>query len=214
MLETHHQNNTSSIKIVLGLTIGSILLAFALGVVLTNLGEPFTWKFVLRDPAATLHASPFVGIISQLGVMTMIVTGCICFFVASLGSNFPPGLFLAGLFSVWFGLDDLLMLHEEILPDFFGIDETITFGFYGIIVLTLVGIRRADLRRPRGMLLLASLFFFAVSAALDQLAVFDSLSRQLQVALEDYAKFSGIAFWAAYWISTARDRLLYVRETG
>lgn len=210
--EMNPQKSTSSIKIILGLTTGSIFLAIALGVVLTSFSEQLTWRVILRDPASTFHASPFVGIISHLGIMTMVVTGCICLFVVSLASVRPASLFLAGLFSVAFSLDDLLMLHEKILPNLFGIPELITFGFYGIIVMILVGFQYADLSQPRGMMLVASVLFFVVSAALDQLAAFDGLSRQLQIAIEDYAKFSGIAFWAGYWISTARDRLLHITE--
>ena len=94
-----------------------------------------------RDPLAIAGGHPFLGIVSNIGVILWSATAAICFFSyailkTSKKSHDARSFIVAGGFmSLLLLLDDLFMLHERIYPKYLGSSEIIVFLFYGSLLL-------------------------------------------------------------------------------
>ena len=78
----------------------------------------------IRDPAQQTDTSSWLGLISNLGVLMMVSTAVICFFVISIKSlaiRNPKRecLLLMGLLSAFLALDDFFLLHDRHLGEGF-----------------------------------------------------------------------------------------------
>lgn len=156
--------------------------------------------YTLRDPAAITGARWFIGIQSTVGGMLWVAAGAVCLFGggflrrASAMRREAGFLVAAGVFSLWLGLDDLFMLHDELLP-LIGIPEAVPYTLY----LALCGICTVRfwrvILRANVLLLVGAGVGLGTSLLIDQF--FDSHF------FEDGTKFYGIVFWAAYlWDAT------------
>lgn len=195
-------NSARTTPVVLGPLLFVLCLAI-IGFVLQSASSRVTWELLLRDPAATFRGSPFSGLLSHVGVITMMSIGCICLFTATLVTHHKSVLICASLFAFAFGLDDLVMAHETVLPEALGVPEVAVFSAYGVTVLVLIAMQRKFYGRPETVLLALSPIFFGLSAILDQVPL-ASMSVDLEMVLEDFAKLMGIACWGGYWIATCR----------
>ena len=86
------------------------------------------------DPAAVLEAPFYVGFLSQLGIMLWGATAGVCILSAaaapSCAARMRAFLFGCGMFSVLFGLDDALLLHERVFPAHVGIPQSSVMWLY------------------------------------------------------------------------------------
>ena len=78
----------------------------------------------IRDPAQQTDTSSWLGLISNLGVLLMVATAVICFFVISVKSlairkTKRECLLLMGLLSAFLALDDFFLLHDRHLGEGF-----------------------------------------------------------------------------------------------
>ena len=186
---------------------GMFILAVAVvGFVLTKVSDRVTWEMLLRDPAATLHGSPFTGLISHTGVIVMIAAGVVCLFTTSLLKQWPLALMGAGAFSIVFGMDDLTMAHETVLPEFLGLPEIVVYAGYGVAMVAILLSQLPYRNRPSTLLLFLVPVFFGLSVVLDQIPLLP-MTVNTEMVLEDFAKLSGIVCWAAYWTAYSRRRL-------
>lgn len=164
---------------------------------------------VLRDPAAYLDQAAHVGLFSNIEMLawwTAAESGLAA--DAVLGRQGHPAwapLAMGGLLSAVPGLDDLLLVHEPILPIQLGIPEMTTFAVHGGVTLLYLCRFRKFHPAMEAELLLASLVLFACSVVVD-LATLDN--GWWGVVLEDGAKFTGIVIWAAYHARSACRCLL------
>lgn len=144
---------------------------------------------------------------SNLGVMLWAATAAICGLTWSVLRQLadPRAVFFAasGCFSAWLGLDDLFMLHEDVLHGFVGLPQTAPLLLYAaaaaVYFLTFV---RTIVRTSFALLGLA-LAGLGASMAVD---LFMSMSER-ETALEDGAKLIGITHWLAYFAHTAQRAL-------
>ena len=161
-----------------------------------------------RDPAVLLGTHPFVGVLSQIGVLIWMATVSISLFTAALlrarsGSRVEWSFLLgAGLLTLWLLLDDFFMFHDWLFPDILGIRQRyVLAGYVGITALFLARYAWFILRTNYSLLVVA-LTFLALSVGIDQLP--DRWFRWDQLYLiEDAAKLLGIAGWFAYFAHTA-----------
>ncbi|MBT3190399.1 MAG: hypothetical protein HN736_11285 [Anaerolineae bacterium] len=154
-----------------------------------------------RDPLAITGGHPFLGFISNIGVILWSFSVAICFFsyVLLKTSKKPHDvlryIMFGGFISLVLLLDDLFMLHENIYPKYFGVSEKITFILYGVLVLFyLVKFRKIIIETDFIFLLLA-LFFSMLSILVDLLP--DSLLLWHHL-YEDGSKFFGVVSWFGY----------------
>ncbi|WP_372624791.1 hypothetical protein [Falsiroseomonas sp.] len=168
----------------------------------------------LRDPAAYLDYAPHVGFFSTIGGLgwwTAAIAGLLAGAVLRDRSPEAEPLLAGGLLSAVLGLDDLFMLHEEMLPRHAGLPETVVVGAYVLATLAyLWGGRRLHLSVAPS-LLVAALGLFGVSVLVDQThPAFLQGPEGMSILAEDGTKFAGICCWTAYHLRVAyrvlRDR--------
>lgn len=196
--------------VVIGLIVAVVMVAAY--VVARTAGIPFTT--LTRDPAATLDAPWYVGALSNGVILVLFACAAIALFVWRVSKDSDVGPLSAllgwlGIGMMVLSLDDLYMVHEEILPDYLGISPLLLFAAYGIFFLVLVWRFGRTMVESTGfgMILLAGLFL-AFSVALDVIEDQDLFELPFsQVYLEDPSKIIGMILASAYLVDTSRSVL-------
>lgn len=162
----------------------------------------------LRDPAATMERHPFIGMVSNAGVLLWTATATICLFSWSIIRHsrnqkpFAVFLFYSALLTVLLLLDDLFLLHEVVFPDYLGIPEKLVYIAYGSLALFWAVKLQKCIRETEYLILLTSFAFFGLSVFIDMFehpikSVFGGGNTLL---LEDGFKLLGIAGWFGYFL--------------
>ena len=160
---------------------------------------------LMLDPTEVMHEPFYIGILANFGILMWTATAAICFFIAIflpqlVGKAWRDFFLVSGLLTLILLLDDLLRIHDEILPVYLGIKgDFIGIVYLGLVFLYLPRFRGLIFQRPYGFLVMA-LGFFAFSAAADvATSVMKAvLSTDNRLLLEDGTKLLGIANWLAY----------------
>lgn len=180
------------------------------------IGLPFA--SLARDTTAVLNGHPFVGMISNLGVLLFaMATGISLFCYAFLAIATSPRqaqFFLAtGLFTGMLMIDDLFLLHENIFPLMLNISESLVFLFYIVcFCLYCFTFRKHLLNRYSYFFLLAAVFF-AVAMTADKIPFLRLvLAQEAGDLLEDGAKMLGIVSWAAFVFRTGLQAVGVAKE--
>ncbi|HET6594396.1 MAG TPA: hypothetical protein VFG81_02155 [Anaerolineales bacterium] len=161
-------------------------------------------QFML-DPTEFMHAPFYTGILANLGILLWAATASICLFTALflpqlVGKAWRDFFLVSGLLTLLLLFDDLLRIHDEILPVYLGIKgDILGIGYVFLITLYLLRYRTLIIQYPYTFLILA-LGLFGLSVALDVAPV--ALKHRFAVAdlllFEDSPKLLGIANWLAY----------------
>ena len=114
-------------------------------------------------------------------------------------------------------LDDLFLLHDEVLPDHFYLPQRLVYGFYGAFALGYL-IRFAKTIATSDYLLLGFAFvFFGFSMIIDTLPYdeyyfdFIAVGFRGRHLMEDGAKLLGIVSWSAYFVRFSWFRIRATR---
>lgn len=152
-----------------------------------------------RDPATTVGFPIYTGFISQLGIFCWAASAAVCLFSAKVISkdqnNIEIRLFFifSGLLTLFLGLDDAFLFHEEIFPFHFGIPEKVIYaGYIGLVLFYLIRFYPTILKTEY-ILLIIALSFFGFSVGLDVV-----IPKGNSFLLEDSAKLIGIVSWLTY----------------
>lgn len=191
----HGRARTTIVTIALALALAAALIGTVLYIHTTT---DVPMGTLTRDPLSGKPAH--LGLLSQAGILVWAAGAAVCLLAAAVLQGAPGGRFMlaAGVLSLALCVDDAFLLHDEVLP-LLGIPEELIYGVYlGMIVLFLVAFRRPIIESGHGVLVLA-LAFLGLSVVCDAWGL-PWLDPYL---LEDGAKFTGIALWAAYFFGTA-----------
>ena len=153
-----------------------------------------------RDPAAVTGTHWWVGLLSFLGFALWGI-GAGAALAAGLASPAGPRrrlLLQAAALTGFLLLDDMLMLHENVLPNLH-VPETLVYVGYLLAVGAWARSNRVEMRRTDRLLLVVALLGFASSIGLDKLV--DGITNW--TFLEDSLKFGGIALWSLYLVRTS-----------
>lgn len=156
---------------------------------------------VLDDPASFYDESPLSGLVSYAGIWLMNWTAAVCAFAAHIGARQRGLLVAVAGFSIYFALDDLLMLHEAVWPRL-GIPEGVIMVGLGSAVLA-ISARAWAVGRPNhpwGLYL--ALALMGGSIVIDQGVTPDG-SNETGTVIEDVLKFMGLGIWALFWMGAA-----------
>ena len=186
------------ILVVSAMSIGSVLIL--------HLWKGVRIDQLTRDPAAITGTRPYIGFLSNIGIFFWSATSTVCFFGAALMAKQRNSLALkrflraSGLLTLFLGLDDAFLLHEDLLPHHVGIWEPLTYvGYAGLGLFYLVRFYSVILDTEYLLLMLA-LFLLGISVSLD--VVWDrhiiALPSRIVFLVEDGAKFTGIVSWLVY----------------
>jgi hypothetical protein len=180
-----------------------------LAVGLATLGLGVDPNRILKDPAAHTGFPFYLGFFSHVGVLAWWTAAVSCLIAAAvLWTRHKPAwaaLAVGGTLSAVLGLDDLLLLHEEVFPNYLGVPEVFIFLIYACWVLIYL-IRFRVFHLSMGWQLLAlALAFFSLSAFMDLTNIV--WSPWWGLVLEDGFKFTGVCSWATYHTWTAYRQL-------
>lgn len=155
-----------------------------------------------RDPTAILRASPFVGLLSNLGVLLWCAATAVCLFCAaalrcqSVREEAPRFFLASGCLTLLLLVDDLFRLHDFILPTYGGLAQEVFYLLYGGLAAVYLVRFRVRLLKTNLPLLLSALGLLASSVLLD---VLPETLLPWHFLVEDGLKFLGIVGWAGYW---------------
>lgn len=177
-----------------------------------------------RDPAVTVIESkispfidpkynPFLGIVSQVGVLFWCITASLCIFCSRiisqknyLANSWTDFLRFFGFLTLILLLDDLFLLHESVIPELFKIPEKITYlGYMSLCIWGLIKFRQVILK-TEWIILLLSFFWFFCSIITDSLPFLRSF-YYIQYLLEDGFKLLGIVSWFYYFLRVCLQSL-------
>lgn len=165
-----------------------------------------------RDPAAIHEADPFLGAVSNLGIVLWAFAAGIALFAfralrGTVGAAEPRALFASfGVFTLWLLLDDLFMLHERVLPDEAGIPQPLIVALYALTACGLIARYRAVVAASDYRPLALALLLFGCSVGVDQGPGAWHAWPGLAL-VEDGAKLLGIVSWLAWVDATAAAAL-------
>ncbi len=161
-------------------------------------------KFTV-DPATFARINPFIGVVSNIGILFWCASASICFFSCALlqktrfRRDFPAFLLFSGFITSILLLDDLFLFHEKglssrkiIFPNAsFISQEMVYFSYIIIILFYLIRFRKIIIKTDIVLLFLAFLFFGAS-------IIIDSLFKNY--LFEDGFKLFGIVSWFGYFV--------------
>lgn len=155
-----------------------------------------------RDPNAVSKAPFYVGFLSTVGIALWLGSALVAVIgavLASFGSR--HGRLLSGFaaLTVVLALDDMLQLHEEVLPRYAGIPEGLTYLAYALALAFLMLRHFHTLIRNEPVILLTALAFMALSVFGDVIPErVPGLGFLGSFAFEDGCKLVGIVVWTLY----------------
>lgn len=152
-----------------------------------------------RDPTSVVRAAPWVGLLSNVGVVLWTSAAAICFLGAVLlrDRGAPPRrvglLWASGAFTTLLMLDDLFLLHEDILPGLTGLPEIVFVCAYPLLFLALLARYATTILEVDWSLVLITGTLLGASMGID--TVWDSSRRAFA---EDALKLAGILTWLLF----------------
>lgn len=166
---------------------------------------------LLRDPLAVAElkgaacCKVYYGAVSNLGVLLWMGGAAVCLFAAAVvlanGSRPRTAVFLAaaGLLTGFLTVDDLFLVHENVLPAF-GVPELVTYGAYGALGLVYLAVSWRQIIGHNVLLLAAAVVLLGTSVVIDW---FFHSDHPLRIVLEDGAKLTGICAWVGFHVTAA-----------
>lgn len=195
-------------------SISTLLKIFVPGVAFIGLMAIYAFVFDIRftslsrDPIQTLEAKPYIGIMSNVGIIFWCATAAILFFSYKLARLQHKPIYQArfflysGFLTVLMLIDDLFLLHDVIFLHYLQISEKLFYYFYAGSVIALVISFRKIILNSDYILLILTFGFLASSAFTDFLLEF-GVYIPYPYLVEDGFKFLGIISWFAYFIRTS-----------
>jgi hypothetical protein len=161
-----------------------------------------------RDLAAQAGVHPLTGLVSNLGALLWVSTAGICFFAAYLvrARDERNAWFLlsGGCISLYAGLDDFLMIHEQLAPVYLSLDEKAIVGLLAISIISYTVIFIEEIRLFGFLIFVSALMFFGFSFAIDQfIDILDIKVNDWYYFFEDGSKWLGIYLWSTFHIFSA-----------
>jgi hypothetical protein len=179
-------------------------------VLVAKLTNNSIWDLV-SDPASVVWHPPYIGMLSNWGVILWIVTATICLFstvILKLQKTSDATfrfLLVSGLFSFFLGLDDLYMIHERVLPRMLHISEIFFYILYFLALVAYLAYFAPQILKYDYLLFIAALFFFVFSR---QVLVIIPYFGERFLVVVDMLKYFGIVFWLAFFYRTALHEVI------
>lgn len=159
------------------------------------------------DASTSLGGAWYTGLVSQLGIVAWTLGAAFAVagaWIASVGGRRGAARFLGlgALLTAWLMLDDLFLLHADLLPRLGAPKRTVELAYVGAIALWLL-VSWHEVRRTRLVVLGAAVVAFAASLTVDLYVPGSDAGRR--VLFEDGAKFLGVWAWMLWLALTSAD---------
>jgi hypothetical protein len=165
---------------------------------------------VTRDPAAVAELPVYTGALSIAGVMAWSGMAATCLLAALIlraarAPRHETAFFaVSALALALLGADDALQIHENVLPDQFGVPQKLVYVVY-------LGAAAAWAWAFRQRLLWTDVVVLGLAGGLLAASVALDVVGEESIWLEDYFKFCGLAVGTGFWLVEARDAVLATR---
>lgn len=191
--------------VITGLLAAAVLAAVAVG----SVWRQMPVEDLTRDVSAVARLHPLTGALSNLGILLWCASASVCAFAACVVGRTGPGLsrgFLlsSALLSAYLMLDDLFLIHEDLVPRHLGLPETAVLAALGTSALTYFACFARTILQTRWVTLAAAIGLLGLSVVVD--AHRWSWMWRLgtwSILLEDGLKWAGISFWCSYFLQTS-----------
>jgi hypothetical protein len=176
--------------------------------VLVKVRMDVPWYFVMGDPATTTRSPFFLGFISNVGALAWTATATVFLFRHFLErtvagpSAWSRFLLCSGLFVALLGLDDLFLIHDQVVPDYLSASQGAVVAAYAAAGCAYLGVFRHQIALTAYPVLFAAFALLAISVGLDQLQDRWSIYLPASGFLEDAAKLLGVGTWLSYALHT------------
>ena len=166
---------------------------------------------LLRDPLAvaelnlTTCCKVYYGAVSNMGVMLWVSGAAVCLFAAAVVSaarhltGAVVFLVAGGLLTGFLAVDDLFLVHENVLPAF-GVPELVTYGGYAVLGLVYLAVSWREILRHNIVLLALAVALLGTSVVVDW---FFHSDHPMRIVVEDGAKLGGITAWVGFHLFAA-----------
>ena len=166
---------------------------------------------LLRDPLAVAELNPstcckvYYGAVSNMGVMIWMGGAAVCLFTAAVVftkrnlSGTVIFLLAGGLFTGFLAVDDLFLVHENVLPAF-GVPQPVTYGAYAALGLVYLLVCGQEILRHNVVLLAMAIALLGTSVVVDW---FFHSDHPMRIVVEDGAKLGGITAWVGFHVLAA-----------
>jgi hypothetical protein len=157
-----------------------------------------------RDPADITGSSPFLGVLSNFGILLWCSTVAICVFAFLLLRRLPGRqktalfLLLAALLSTLLMLDDFFLFHERVFPEVLHWRQRYPLILYALLTGGYLLAFRKTILESDYRMLVAAFGFFALSIGVDAVQGPFSGRVPFHHLLEDGFKLFGLANWLGY----------------
>ena len=184
-------------------------------VTLTSIHQETPIFNYMRDPSSITNVSPFIGVISNIGILLWCASAATCLFSWTILRKRAKLENMAHFF-LYFGsmgllllLDDFFVLHEYIFPIFFGVSEKITYMGYGSLLLLGIILFRGTILQTEYLTLMLSICFFGLSFFVDIFQyTIEIYFGQFRILFEDGFKLLGIVSWFGYFSRCCYNELI------
>ena len=159
-----------------------------------------------RDPAQALEAPAWTGALSILGVMGWAFAAAACLTAGVVLRSVEPGtervrfLLATGAIVLYLGIDDALLLHENLFPYRLHVPQKLVLGLTAVVILAYVV-------RFRRQLLAGDTLTVALAASGLTTSVLADVAEVPTWPLEDAAKIFGIGLLSYWCFELARSAL-------
>jgi hypothetical protein len=165
------------------------------------------WRLT-KDPAQVLDFAPYIGLLSYWGALLWMSTAAICLFASLVMKNqrasFRAYRFLlaSGILSFLLAIDDIFLLHDEVLPRLLDMPEFFFYLIYIIIFGSYLLYFWRDISKYDYLLFIAAFMLLLVSRGF-------FLPRVLRdyMTTNDMLKYFGIVFWLAFFYRAAMQEM-------
>ena len=167
-----------------------------------------------RDVNGIYDAPPYIGILSNVGIVLWSFTVAVLFLTYKLSKVLDSNkklsgfLIFSGGLSLLMLIDDLFMLHDYVFPIYLHFHDSIFYFIYGISVIMIFYFYFDLILKSDYLLFLAAFGFFALSGFFSESIYYFGIKIPHQHIFEDGTKFIGIISWFFYFIRTCYRYIL------
>ena len=185
--------------VVIAVNVVAIVVVLALVLVSMRMDIGFT---IFTDDPAEGERRWYAGVLSDIGVAGWFVAafGAIATATSHRTNGRALSFFAAmAVVSIWLGLDDLYLLHEDVLPRNVGVPEAVSLLVYPVVVAAIVFVFLDVVRRHDGWILIVAAVYLVGSLTTNTVGVGLLASASAEAA----AKFLGIVNWSLFFVSAS-----------
>jgi hypothetical protein len=157
--------------------------------------------------------NPFVGVVSNIGILFWCTCASICFFTDAILRNekdlelsqfkvFADFFRCFGIVTSILLIDDLFLFHETIAPKLFKVSQKAVYFSYALLVAWAIIRYRKTIVKTEWSILFLAFVFFALSLTMDEFITWiypvKLAEDGLPALIEDGFKLLGIASWCVY----------------